>query len=182
MSLEGIVTAIEQVAKRTRQAPDLFSFCLGGTLVAIALAWLAAKGRAKEVNSATLIGSMVDFADMRDWSAFVHEGHLGALEDHLEAQGFIDSARAPAAVRGDARQRPDLVVGGEALSARPAGAAIGPALPGSRTARASRRRSSNPTIAICCSTTRLKEPAGFKVGDVAIDLAAIKTPMLVDRA
>ena len=28
----------------------------------------------------------------------------------------------------------------------------------------------------------LKEPAGFKVGDVAIDLAAIKTPMLVDRA
>ena len=28
---------------------------------------------------------------MRDWSAFVHEGHLAALEDHLEEQGFIDS-------------------------------------------------------------------------------------------
>ena len=28
---------------------------------------------------------------MRDWSAFVHEGHLAALEDHLEDQGFIDS-------------------------------------------------------------------------------------------
>ena len=45
-----------QVRKRTGSAPDLFTFCLGGTLVAIALAWLAAKGRADEVNSATLIG------------------------------------------------------------------------------------------------------------------------------
>ena len=59
--------------------------------MAIALAWLAAKGRAKEVNSATLIGSLVDFSDMRDWAAFVHEGHLTALEDHLEAQGYVDS-------------------------------------------------------------------------------------------
>ena len=51
----------------------------------------AADKRGDAVNSATLIGSLVDFADMRDWSAFVHEGHLAALEDHLEGQGFIDS-------------------------------------------------------------------------------------------
>ena len=89
--VDGIVTAVEQVRKRTDAAPDLFAFCLGGTLVAIALAWLAAQDRGDEVNSATLIGSLVDFADMRDWSAFVHEGHMDALEDHLEKQGFIDS-------------------------------------------------------------------------------------------
>ncbi len=64
--LEGVVTAIEQVRRRTRKSPDLFAFCLGGTLVAIALAWLAAKGRGDEAHSATLIGSLVDFADMRD--------------------------------------------------------------------------------------------------------------------
>ena len=91
MSSTGVVEAIGEVRKRTGTAPDLFSFCLGGTLVAIALAWLAAKGRADEVNSATLIGSLVDFSDMRDWAAFVHEGHLTALEDHLEAQGYADS-------------------------------------------------------------------------------------------
>ena len=89
--LTGIVEAIEQVATRTRSKPNLFSFCLGGTMVAITLAWLAAQGRGKEVNSATLIGSMVDFADMRDWSAFVHESHLDALDDHLAKQGCIDS-------------------------------------------------------------------------------------------
>ena len=89
--LSGVIEAVEQVRERTGNAPDLFSFCLGGTLVAIALAWLAAKGRAKDVNSATLIGSLVDFSDMREWSAFVHETHIGALEQHLEAQGFADS-------------------------------------------------------------------------------------------
>src|SRR3954451_16379283 len=86
--LSGVVEAIDAVRKRTGNAPDLFSFCLGGTLVAIALACVAAKGRADEVNSATLIGSLVDFSDMREWSAFVAEAHVGALERHLETQGF----------------------------------------------------------------------------------------------
>ena len=62
--LEGIIEAIGEVRKRTKTSPDLFAFCLGGTLVAIALAWLASEKRSNEVNSATLIGSLVDFADM----------------------------------------------------------------------------------------------------------------------
>ena len=89
--IDGVVTAIEQVRQRTGHAPDLFAFCLGGTLVSIALAWLAAQGRGDEANSATLIGAMVDFADMRDWAAFVNEAHLDALEKHLERRGFIES-------------------------------------------------------------------------------------------
>ena len=89
--VSGVAEAIDVVRQRTDARPDLFSFCLGGTLVAIALAYLAAQGRGKDVNSATLIGSMVDFADMRDWSAFVHEAHLDALDEHLAKQGYIDS-------------------------------------------------------------------------------------------
>lgn len=88
----GIVEAIGAAREGTgAKGVDLFSFCLGGTLVAVTLAYLAAKNRASEVNSATLIGSMVDFADMRDWSAFVHESHLDALDSHLEKQGYIES-------------------------------------------------------------------------------------------
>lgn len=89
--VDGVVAAIEQVRERAGQAPDLFAFCLGGTLVAIALAWLAAQGRGDAANSATLIGAMVDFADMRDWAAFVNEAHLDALDKHLEQRGFIES-------------------------------------------------------------------------------------------
>ena len=176
--LEGIVEAIGQVRKRTGNAPDLFAFCLGGTLVAIALAWLAARKRADEVNSATLIGSLVDFADMRDWSAFVHEGHLAALEDHLEAQGFIDSLelqRLFAAMRAN-----DLIwssVVNHYLLDRPAPASDllywfedGARIP------AAFLKSYNRDLLL---NNRLKEPAGFEVGSVPIDLAAIKTPMLV---
>jgi polyhydroxyalkanoate synthase subunit PhaC len=90
--VDGVLEALRVTRERTKAKVDFFSFCLGGTLVAIALAYLAAQNRGDEVNSATLIGSMVDFADMRDWSAFVHEAHLDALDDHLARQGYIDSS------------------------------------------------------------------------------------------
>ena len=176
--LEGVVEAIMEVRKRTNSAPDLFAFCLGGTLVATALAWLAAKGRAKDVNSATLIGSLVDFSDMRDWAAFVHESHLSALELHLERQGYADSLelqRLFAAMRAN-----DLIwssVVNHYLLDRPAppsdllywfedGARIPAAF----------LKSYNRDLLL---NNKLKEPAGFAVGGTPIDLAAIETPMLV---
>ncbi len=176
--LEGVVTAIEQVRARTGIAPDLFAFCLGGTLVAIALAWLGASKRGDEVNSATLIGSLVDFADMRDWSAFVHEGHLAALEDHLEGQGFIDSLelqRLFAAMRAN-----DLIwssVVNHYLLDKPAPASDllywfedGARIPSAFLKGYNRDLLLN---------NRLADPAGFEVGGIAVDLAAIAAPMLV---
>ena len=176
--LEGIISAIGEVRRRTGKSPDLFAFCLGGTLVAIALGWLAAMGRGSDVNSATLIGSLVDFADMRDWSAFVHEGHLAALEDHLEGQGFIDSLelqRLFAAMRAN-----DLIwssVVNHYLLDKPAPASDllywfedGARIP------AAFLKSYNRELLL---ENRLKDPAGFEVGGVPIDLAAIETPMLV---
>ena len=176
--LDGIVEAVGQVRQRTGQAPDLFSFCLGGTLVAIALAWLAANKRAGEVNSATLIGSQIDFSDMRDWSAFVHEGHLAALEDHLEAQGYIDSVELQRLFAG--MRANDLIwssVVNHYLLDKPAppsdllywfedGARIPAAF----------LKSYNRELLL---ENKLRDPAGFKVGGTAIDLAVIPTPMLV---
>ena len=176
--LDGVVTAIEQVRARSKVAPDLFAFCLGGTLVAIALAWLAAEGRGAEAHSATLIGSLVDFADMRDWSAFVHEGHLDALDDHLAEKGYIDSLelqRLFAAMRAN-----DLIwssVVNHYLLDKPAppsdllywfedGARIPAAF----------LKSYNRDLLL---NNRLQDPAGFAVRGTAIDLATIEAPMLV---
>ncbi len=176
--VDGIVAAIDEVRRRTKAAPDLFAFCLGGTLVAIALAWLAAERRGKDAHSATLIGSLVDFADMRDWSAFVHEGHLDALDDHLEKAGYIDSLelqRLFAAMRAN-----DLIwssVVQHYLLDKPAppsdlltwfedGARIPAAF----------LKSYNRDLLL---NNRLKEPAGFMVRGTPIDLAAIEVPMLV---
>jgi polyhydroxyalkanoate synthase len=176
--LEGVVEAIEQVRKRTGQAPDLFSFCLGGTLVAIALAWLAAKDRAGEVNSATLIGSLVDFADMRDWSAFVHEGHLAALEDHLEAQGYIDSLelqRLFAAMRANDLIWSSVVNHYLLDKAAPPSDLLYWFEDGARIPAAF-LKSYNRDLLL---ENRLKHAGGFEVGGTPIDLAAIKSPMLV---
>jgi polyhydroxyalkanoate synthase len=176
--LEGIVEAIGAARKASgAEKVDLFSFCLGGTLVAIALAWLAAKGRADEVNSATLIGSMVDFADMRDWSAFVHEAHLDALEDHLAKRGFIDSTELQqlfAAVRSN-----DLIwssVVSHYLLDKPAPASdlLQWFEDGSRIPEAFLKSYNRGLLA----SNALKQGTGFEVGGVTIDLATVETPVL----
>jgi polyhydroxyalkanoate synthase len=177
--LDGIVEAIGAARKGAgADKLDLFSFCLGGTLVAIALAWLEAKGRAGEVASATLIGSMVDFADMRDWSAFVHEAHLDALEDHLAKRGFIDSTelqRLFAAVRAN-----DLIwssVVNHYLLDKPAPASdlLHWFEDGARIPEAFLKSYNRGLLA----SNALKEGTGFTVGGVAIDLSAVKTPVTV---
>ncbi len=176
--LEGIVEAIETVRRRTDRSPDLFSFCLGGTLVALALAYLAAAKRADAVNSATLIGSLVDFSDMRDWSAFVHEGHLAALEDHLEAQGFIDSLelqRLFAAMRANDLIWSSVINHYLLDKEAPASDLLYWFEDGARIPAAFLKSYNRDLL----KDNRLKEPAGFTVGGVAIDLAAITTPMFV---
>lgn len=174
----AIVEAVEEVTKRTKSAPDLFSFCLGGTLAAIALGWLAAKGRAKEVNSATLIGSMVDFADMRDWAAFVHEGHLGALEDHLEGQGYIDSVELQ---RLFAAMRANDLIWSSVVNHYLLGKDAPPSdlltwfEDGARIPAAFLKGYNRDLL----RDNKLKDPAGFVVAGAPIDLAKIKTPILV---
>ena len=177
--LDGIVEAIGAArAAAKAEKLDLFAFCLGGTLVSVTLAWLQAQGRAGEVNSATLIGSMVDFADMRDWSAFVNEAHLDALDAHLAKRGYIESTELQqlfSAVRAN-----DLIwssVVQHYLLDKPAppsdllfwfedGARIPQAF----------LRSYNRDLLL---SNALKEPNGFAVGGVPIDLATIRTPILL---
>jgi polyhydroxyalkanoate synthase len=86
----GPVAALDVIEQATgeRQA-DLFGFCMGGTLVGIALAWLAAKGEGDRVASATTIGSLFDFAELGQWSTFTEPEQLRAMERHLLHKGFM---------------------------------------------------------------------------------------------
>jgi polyhydroxyalkanoate synthase len=174
---EGIIAAISAVHARTEAKVDLFAFCLGGTLVAIALADLAAREGAGSVNSATLIGSMIDFADMRDWSAFVHEAHLDALDAHLAKQGYIESTELQqlfAAMRAN-----DLIwssVINHYLLDQPAPPSDllywfedGARIPAAFLTSYNRK---------LLSQNALTTPAGFEVRGVPIDLAKITAPIL----
>jgi polyhydroxyalkanoate synthase subunit PhaC len=87
---QGPVAALDAIERATgeRQA-DLFGFCMGGTLVGIALAYLAARGEGDRVASATAIGSLFDFSELGTWATFTEPEQLRAMERHLLHKGFM---------------------------------------------------------------------------------------------
>ncbi|MBV9883133.1 MAG: hypothetical protein JO276_09005, partial [Sphingomonadaceae bacterium] len=86
----GPVAALGAIRKATGEnEADLFGFCMGGTLAAIAAALLAARGQGERIASLTTIGSMFDFAQMGQWATFTEPAQVEAMERHLEAKGVM---------------------------------------------------------------------------------------------
>jgi polyhydroxyalkanoate synthase len=64
-------------------------YCVAGTTLAATLAWLAARGEADKVKSATFFTAQVDFQDAGDLSLFIDDEQL-KLVDQLSAPGYLD--------------------------------------------------------------------------------------------
>jgi len=91
--VDGVASAMDMVSELTGEPDvDVAGFCMGGTLAALAAAYLTADGRGDRVGSLTLIGSLTDFSDLRDWSIFASEGDLRALDGRLDEKGYLASA------------------------------------------------------------------------------------------
>ncbi|MBA3812458.1 MAG: alpha/beta fold hydrolase [Caulobacteraceae bacterium] len=89
---DGVVAAMGAVREATGEPDvDLAAFCMGGTLAASAAAWLAARGEGERVGSLTLIGTLLDFSDLREWSVFMGESDLAALRRNVEPKGYVES-------------------------------------------------------------------------------------------
>jgi len=88
----GVIAAMDAVAQATGEPDvDLVSYCLGGTLTAMTLAYLAQTGQGARVASATLIAALVDFGDMGEWSVFTGKGDLDAFDRYLDAKGYVEA-------------------------------------------------------------------------------------------
>jgi polyhydroxyalkanoate synthase len=86
----GPVAALDAIEQATGEREvDMFGFCMGGTLVGIALAYLAAKGEGDRVASATTIGSLFDFSQLGTWATFTEPEQLRAMGRHLLHKGFM---------------------------------------------------------------------------------------------
>lgn len=86
----GPIEALRFIEERTgERAVDVFGFCMGGTLAGIAAALLAARSEGDRMASLTTIGSMFDFRQMGQWSAFREPEQLRNMERHLEARGYM---------------------------------------------------------------------------------------------
>lgn len=88
----GPLAAMDAIEKATgEKSVNIVSFCMGGTLSAATLAWLAANGGKDRVASATMIATLLDFTEMGDFSVFVSDTHIRAMRRYLEKRGFVDS-------------------------------------------------------------------------------------------
>jgi polyhydroxyalkanoate synthase len=104
---DGVLKALQvgrEIAGTDRV--NALGFCVGGTMLGVALAVLAARGEAL-VASATLLTTMLDFSDVGDIGVFVDEAGLQAAEATI-GKGGVKPGRDLATVFNALRSN-DLV-------------------------------------------------------------------------
>ncbi|MBM6595631.1 class I poly(R)-hydroxyalkanoic acid synthase [Microvirga pudoricolor] len=89
---EGIFAALDAIEAATgEKKATAIGYCVGGTLLAVTLAYMAAK-RDKRIDSATFFTAQVDFTDAGDLKVFVDEEQVSALENSMKKRGFLEGA------------------------------------------------------------------------------------------
>ncbi|MGE0602337.1 MAG: class I poly(R)-hydroxyalkanoic acid synthase [Xanthobacteraceae bacterium] len=90
---EGVLAALDVAEKITGEKQShICGYCVGGTMTAVSLAYLAATGQDR-IASATFLATQVDFTYAGDLKVFVDEDQLEALERRMKQVGFLDSTK-----------------------------------------------------------------------------------------
>ena len=90
---EGPLAAMDVIEQATGEMKvHTMGYCVGGTLLASTLAWLAEKRRVR-VTSATFLAAQVDFTHAGDLLVFVDEGQISALERDMQAAGVLEGSK-----------------------------------------------------------------------------------------
>ncbi len=88
--LEGPLAALEAIEAATGEREvNVIGYCIGGTLTAITLAYMAERGDDR-IKSATFFTSMVDFAEPGELAVFIDEEQLSGLEKHMQTAGYLE--------------------------------------------------------------------------------------------
>jgi polyhydroxyalkanoate synthase subunit PhaC len=88
----GPLAALKAIERATGESEvNAVGFCLGGTLLATTLGYLAAKGD-KRVKSATFLATLIDFEQPGELEVFIDEGQVEALEKRMQARGYLEGS------------------------------------------------------------------------------------------
>ncbi len=86
----GPLAAFDAMEKATGEKEfNVIGYCIGGTLLASTLAWMAVKGDDR-VKSAMYLVTLVDFQEPGELSVFIDEEQLAALEQKMSSQGYLN--------------------------------------------------------------------------------------------
>jgi polyhydroxyalkanoate synthase len=88
---QGIFAALDAVEQATGvKDPNCVGYCIGGTLLAATLAYMAAKGDGNgRIHSATFWAAQTDFSEAGELSVFVDEAQLEALKNQMDSEGGV---------------------------------------------------------------------------------------------
>ena len=90
--LEGVIAALDAIEKQTGEKEvNACGYCLGGTLLATTLAYLAGK-KQKRIAAATFFTTMTDFADPGELGVFIDEQQVSSLEKKMFERGYLEGA------------------------------------------------------------------------------------------
>ncbi|HJU20929.1 MAG TPA: class I poly(R)-hydroxyalkanoic acid synthase [Casimicrobiaceae bacterium] len=90
--LQGPLAALDAMRDATGEADaNVIGYCLGGTLLAATLAYLAAK-KQKRVASATFMTALVDFTAPGELEVFIDESQVASLEKKMQERGYLEGS------------------------------------------------------------------------------------------
>ncbi|MFA6155116.1 PHA/PHB synthase family protein [Mesorhizobium sp.] len=90
---EGLQYGLDTIEKATGERDvNAIGYCVGGTLLAAALALMAQEGDDR-IKSATFFTTQVDFAHAGDLKVFVDEEQVAAVERAMNDKGYLDGTK-----------------------------------------------------------------------------------------
>ncbi|MEE2566651.1 class I poly(R)-hydroxyalkanoic acid synthase [Hyphobacterium marinum] len=90
----GLFSALDAIEEATGETSvNAVGYCIGGTMLASALALLAAKGEEGRIASATFFAAQTDFELAGDLLLFVDDAWMAEIERLMDAQGGVLDGR-----------------------------------------------------------------------------------------
>lgn len=87
---QGPLAALDAIKAATGEDQvNAIGYCIGGTLLACTLAYLAQTKGAKRIKSATYFTTLMDFCDVGELSVFIDEDMVQRLEQHMQGSGIL---------------------------------------------------------------------------------------------
>jgi len=87
---EGILESLDQIKKISKEdSVNAIGYCLGGTLLAITMAYLYAHKRSERINSATFLTTLLDFEHAGDMKLFLGDDQIELIEKGMMEKGVL---------------------------------------------------------------------------------------------
>ena len=172
---EGYLAALDAIEAATGEKEvNAIGYCLGGTLLAATLAYMAVKGDDR-IKTATFFVTMMDFAEAGELGVFIDEEQLQALEEKMNKRGYLEGSEMSTTF--NMLRANDLiwsfVVNNYLLGNDPFPFDL---LYWNADSTRMPAKMHSFYLRNMYQANLLREPGGIELSDVGIDLARVKTP------